>query len=104
MTVPPAQRPWCRARSGALPKRSRVTAVTNAPILPRPFLLTIFMKRKTTLPLAFSLLALSFSPNHQVHAATGTASAAQPTGSVSGRVQNVATGQYLTVVLRYGDA
>src|SRR5688572_26340652 len=56
------------------------------------------MKRKNSIALLFGWLALSLAPDHGAHAADGTgtaASAARSTGNITGRVKNVATGQYL---------
>ncbi len=54
------------------------------------------MKRKNPVALLFGWLALSLNPTHSAHAAEGGgASANQSSGSISGRVKNIATGQYL---------
>lgn len=54
------------------------------------------MKRKNPLALLFGWLALSLAPNPHAVAADGTTTTAgQITGSVTGRVKNVVTGQYL---------
>jgi iron complex outermembrane receptor protein len=53
------------------------------------------MKRKNPVALLFGWLALSLNPTHSSHAAEGAVSANQSSGSLSGRVKNIATGQYL---------
>lgn len=54
------------------------------------------MKRKNPIALMIGWIGLALAPTHSIHAAVGNpTSAAQQAGSVSGRVKNVVTGQYL---------
>ena len=55
------------------------------------------MKNKLAVSLLSLILALAFAPNQAVRAADGPSAgtAAQSTGTVTGRVQNVVTGKYL---------
>jgi iron complex outermembrane receptor protein len=56
---------------------------------PRP------MKPKTLITVLSGWLALASSPAQSAHAAAGSTSTAQASASISGRVQNVGTGQFL---------
>jgi TonB-dependent receptor len=53
------------------------------------------MKRKFPLATLSGLIALALAPGHTAGAADATSAAAAAAGSLTGRVQNIATGQYL---------
>ena len=56
------------------------------------------MKKQKVFSVVGAWLALAFPPAHPAHAADGSATSAHAFASISGRVQNVVTGQYLNNV------
>ena len=53
------------------------------------------VKRKTLFAIIGSFLALALAPGHPAHAADNSAAGLQASASITGRVQNVVTGQFL---------
>lgn len=72
------------------PAKSTSKPSTAAEELSKPTI-----KRKNLIAVLSGLLALTLAPAHPAHAADGSSATAQQTAAITGRVQNVVTGQYL---------
>ncbi|MBI5381712.1 MAG: TonB-dependent receptor [Opitutae bacterium] len=78
----------------AHPAGSRSPQTPSASAKPPPPMKNL--TRKNPLAIVGAWIALALAPSHHALAADGTPLAAQSTATITGRVQNVVTGQYLT--------
>ena len=75
-------------------RRPDASPISTPQPAPEPDL-TATMKRKTPLAVLGSWIALALAPGHSAGGAESATTTATATGGITGRVQNVATGQYL---------